>query len=292
MKRPSPWIAGLAALTLTPLRAPASAQEAQQSPTAALPKLLVLGMVHFANPGRDQLNISVEDVLEPDRQAELATLVERLAAYRPTRIAVEWDVSGQPALDEAYAAWRAGDHSSRAERSQVAFRLADRLGHERVYAVDWQRPPPGDEADYDFVTWARDNGRGAEFDAALAPLAADNDALQKDMPCLTVSGWLARVNDPAVQQRNARSYYPIARLGDTTANRGAAWVGGSWYARNLTIWTNLAALVRSPDERVLLVIGSGHRPLIEHFAQGSQSFERVDPLDWLPRDERHREACQ
>lgn len=285
--KPKSFRPGIAALSLLL----ASAAGAKDAPAPSPPQLMVLGMVHFANPGRDQINLKVEDVLDPDRQAELETLVAELARYRPTHIAVEWEASDQAGLDKAYADWRAGDHSSRAERSQVAFRLAEKLGLDRVDAIDWQRPPPGDEAAYDFVTWADAHGRGNEFQAALAPPAQDNATLQHDMPCLTVSGWLALVNDPAVQRRNALSYYPIARLGDSTANPGAAWVGGSWHMRNLTIWANLTALAKSPQDRILLLIGAGHRPLVEHFATDSGGFRVVDPLKWLPHDKRKGGGC-
>ncbi len=47
------------------------------APTATL---LVVASGHFANPGRDNVNIKVDDVLAPRRQAEIAELVKRLAA--------------------------------------------------------------------------------------------------------------------------------------------------------------------------------------------------------------------
>ena len=250
------------------------------------PQLMVLGAVHFGNPGRDQVNMEFDDVLSPGRQDELDRLVEALAQFRPTHVAVEWERARQPELDRAYAAWRAGNRSDRSELDQIAFRLAERLGLEQVDAVDWQRPPPGEEASYDFVTWAQAQGRRAEFDAALAPVQADSAALQQAMPCLTVAQWLARANDPNVQLRNARTYYPIARLGDADAAPGAVWVGGSWHARNLKIWANLADRARAPEDRILLLIGAGHRPFVERFAKESGTFTLVDPLVWLPRDRR------
>ena len=271
---------GLAAALLLPTVSIAEAKP------EARPELLVLGTMHFANPGLDQVNIKVEDVLTPARQAELERLAESLARFRPTHIAVEWDVAAQDTLDKAYAAWRAGERGNRDERRQIAFRLAEKLGHARVYAVDWQRPPPGDEALYDFPAWAREHGQSGELDAVFAQLKVDTDDLERRMPCLTVGQWLAHDNAPDVQRRNAQIYYPIARIGDAKAAPGATWVGGSWHMRNLRIWANIAALARKPDDRVLLVVGAGHRPLIEHFARDSGSFTVADPLKWLPREKR------
>lgn len=259
------------------------------APVSAQPQLLVLGTVHFANPGLDQINLKVEDVLAADRQAELERLATALARFRPTHIAVEWEASKQETLDAAYAAWRGGNRANRDERHQIAFRLAERLGLARIDAVDWQRPPPGDEANYDFPAWASAHGQSDSLSAVFAKLKVDTDRLQKAMPCWTVSQWLADANASGVQRRNAMSYYPIARIGDTLSAPGAAWVGGSWHMRNLKIWANLAALAARPDDRVLLVVGAGHRPLIEHFSRDSGSFRLLDPLKWLPKDKR---ACR
>ncbi len=272
------FVTTLGALCLSTGAAASSAEK--------LPELMVLGTVHFANPGLDRVNLKVEDVLTPDRQAELETLADALSRYRPSRIAVEWEATDQAGLDRVYAAWRAGERTNRNERQQIAFRLADKLGLDRVDAVDWQASPPGDEAAYDFIAWANARGRGSEVDAIFAPLQADTAALERDMPCLTVSQWLAHANAPDVQRANARSYYPIARLGDGTSAPGATWVGGGWHARNLKIWANLVTLGARPGEHILLVIGAGHRPLVEHFARESGSFSLVDPLKWLPRTPR------
>jgi hypothetical protein len=57
------------------------------------PALLIVGTPHFANPGRDIVNTRVDDVTTPEREREIEAIVERLAAFRPTRVAVEWPAS-------------------------------------------------------------------------------------------------------------------------------------------------------------------------------------------------------
>jgi hypothetical protein len=52
------------------------------------PALVVLGSAHFSNPGRDNVNYQVEDVLSDRRQREIEVVVKELAAFHPTRIAV------------------------------------------------------------------------------------------------------------------------------------------------------------------------------------------------------------
>lgn len=52
-------------------------------------QVMVLGAYPFANPGQDLANVKVDDMLAPQRQAELAKLADELAAWKPTKIMVE-----------------------------------------------------------------------------------------------------------------------------------------------------------------------------------------------------------
>ena len=40
-----------------------------------------------------------------------------------------------------------------------------------------------------------------------------------------------------------------------------------WYERNLKIYTNLTRIIESKDDRVLLIIGSGHANLLRRFIE-------------------------
>ena len=106
------------------------------------PALLVLGTAHFDNPGLDVVNTKVDDVLAPARQAQINEVVEQLASYRPTHIAVEWPIKKQAALDARYRDYREGKYQlGRGEEEQIGLKLAARLHLARVYAVDWNETP-------------------------------------------------------------------------------------------------------------------------------------------------------
>ncbi len=238
------------------------------------PALLVLGALHFGNPGRDMVNVEVDNVLADRRQAEIAHLVEELAAWRPTRVAVEWPEAAQAALDEAYAAYRAGDQAlSERETEQIGFRLAAELGHDRVYAVDWNEAAPGEEALYDWPAWAASNGQGARVAAIADPAGYD---YLVEFGEQSIGSWLRTMNEPERIAAAHRVYFDIAAMGDETAQPGANWVG-HWYARNLRIFDNLVDLATSPDDRVLVVYGHGHAYLLRSFAEESGAF-RLDEV--------------
>jgi hypothetical protein len=65
------------------------------------PELLVLGSGHFSNTGRDVINDKVDNVLTSRRQGEIAAVADQLAAFHPTRVAIEWPMKDQKALRRA-----------------------------------------------------------------------------------------------------------------------------------------------------------------------------------------------
>ena len=60
-----------------------------------------------------------------------------MAEFNPTRIAVEHSKSQQETIDAAYSKYLAYGSQSPDEIDQLAFRLAKKLGHKKVNAVDW-----------------------------------------------------------------------------------------------------------------------------------------------------------
>lgn len=265
----------LAAIALVLLAAgPAIAREQ--------PALLIVGTPHFGNPGRDIVNSRVTDVMTAERQREIGAIVEKLAAFHPTRVAVEWPTSAQAKLDQRYADYRAGRYTLSAnEADQIGLRLAARLGLPRVEAIDWNEMPPGTENDYDFVAWAEGHGRAAAWQERVRRQQAAADGLSQLMACTPVSSWLRRANTPKARLDMHRPYYEIAQIGDHTANPGAAWVG-SWYARNLRILGNLISLADRPQERIVAIYGAGHGYLLDQQARESGVFDVADTLAYLP----------
>lgn len=266
---------------LLSLSAATHAQEGQRA------SLLVIGAPHFANPGRDVANARVPDVLAPDRQREIEAIVERLAAYRPTRVAVEWPADEQARLDQRYADYRAGRRSLTAnEIDQLGMRLASRLNLSRVDAVDWNGDPPGGWDPYNYPAWAEANGRGAAHRAWVERLQTRVDADARLMACTPVSSWLRRVNTRSYREADQRVYFEIAEVGDPGGvNPGAAWVG-TWYTRNLRILNNLRRLAAGTEERILVIYGAGHGYLLDQQARESGAFEIVDSLEHLPSSPR------
>lgn len=272
----------LSALTLCALAQPVGAQIFPGDSTLVRdrtidqrPALMVLGAPHLANHNRDVQRTDIADVLTPAGQAEVEAVVARLAAWRPTRIAVEIKAGDQAELDKRYADFRVGRYAlSASEVDQFGLRLAALLGHDRVHAVDWNDMPPGAMEDYDWSAGAAQRGEEARMTAIRAPEWGQRmTALAASRP---MAEWLAVMNGTDFLTQSHRRYYDYALLG----HQGANWVG-AWHGRNLKIFANLVRVADAPGERVLVIYGVGHAPLLNRFASESGAFNVQSASDWL-----------
>lgn len=267
---------GLAALTFVFATAAGAADVRllRERTPSERPSLVVLGVSHFANPGRDAVNVTFDDVLVPKRQKEIAELVDRLAALKPTRVVVEYPAAKQAKLDERYRAYRAGTYAlTRNEIDQIGLRLAAKLGLDRVDAADWDGNFPGTDADYDFRVWANAHEQKERFDAIFDPAQAK--AEEALLARSTIGEFFCELNRPDRLASDNRLYFDIALLGGAEENPGAAWVGG-WHGRNLRIFANLVRIAAKPDDRVVAVFGAGHKFLLDQFADQSHAFKVGD----------------
>jgi len=266
-----------AAMAAEPVASPAQASLLRDRLPHERPWLMVIGTPHLANHGRDVVNLQVDDVMTPARQAEIEAIVAALARFAPTRIVVEHPVTGQAALDARYADYRAGRYAlGRSEVDQIGLRLAARLDLPRVDAADWNGMPPGDIASMDWDAYARRTGKDAMVAAIRDPRGAEGAVPTG----VALAEALARMNAPQALAERHRRYYDYAMLGDDVEAPGANWLA-NWHGRNLRIFARLVRLADDPRERVLVVYGAGHAPLLRQFAEQSGVFLVVDPVPYL-----------
>lgn len=246
-------------------------------------RLLVLGTFHFKDAGLDSYKPLHEvDILSAKRQQEVEDLLELLAAFAPTRIAVEMDRTRQQVLDERYTAYLAGEFELTSnEIYQLGFRLGERLGHERLYAVDAdgrQYEPRVDSADF-----AREHGQAWTLEHPWHERYTSLYRWEDEQKLhSSLRDFLLYLNSPERVRLGHGHYFAGGfRAATADAYPGADNLSGWWYNRNLRIFANVLQLAREPDDRLLLIIGAGHVPIIRHAAQASPDLEWVDPAEIL-----------
>jgi len=248
-----------------------------QAPAAAEPaQVLVLGTYHFANPGMDVAKTEISDVLSATKQAEIRAVVEAITRFRPTKIAVEQVPASAARLDSLYHAYRSGQHElSRNETEQLGFRLAAMLEHPRVYPIDHGGEFPfgammEDAKVHDpaFVVFANEE---------LARISAEANRQQMEN---TVGQILRQTNERKRLARDHGTYMRFARVGAGDTYVGAELVS-KWYERNIHIFSNLQRIA-NPGDRILVIIGSGHAPILRELITYDPEMVLVEVLEYLP----------
>lgn len=266
-------VVALLATVLAVWTAPRAAQHLDQ-PVFPRTKVLLLGTFHMANPGNDVFNVESDDMLVARRQAEIQAVVESLAAFQPTKVALESDF-GTERLADRYRSYLAGSlEPSRNEIVQIGYRLAGLLGHATVYPVD---------ADVDGIdprpAWAE----FPEIEAAKSRYA-QGFFERRNLRSSTVGEYLLWLNSPEYRT-GSHFFYTAFDMRMTTAgdDRSVIWLS-DWYKRNLLIVANLLKIA-NPDgsDRLFVMFGAGHSYLLTQFLSESPHFELVESRDYLPR---------
>jgi len=258
---------------------PALAQPAaagKPEPPAARAQVLVLGVYHMSNPGRDIFNTHADDVLAPKRQAEIAQLIEVLKRFQPTKIAVEAD-PGDERVPKSYAEYLAGRHElTRNEIEQIGFRLAKELGHKTVYPAD----ADGDFPFQRLLNYGKGSGRAKELDAILGEVGAMAKAGNDYLVSHSVIETLLYMNADERVAEDVGYYYREAHLSEPGDWAGADLVS-DWFRRNIRIYSNVAQLIDAPNERMLVIFGAGHLGWLRHDFASDPSFRLRKLADFV-----------
>lgn len=101
-------------------------------------EVLLFGVFHFANPGRDVVRVDQVDVSTPANQAYLDGLAQRLCEFRPTTILLEVDRARESDIRNQLDSYSAGKSELPGinEIYQIGFRVAKACGVEKIYGFD------------------------------------------------------------------------------------------------------------------------------------------------------------
>ncbi len=249
-------------------------------------QVMVLGVYHFANPGRDIHNAKADDVTTPQRQAELADVAARLLRFKPTRIALEADADAPASSDRSpagsltyakYRAFKPADLTKdRNERVQIGFRVARAAGLAEVHAIDADGDFPYDKVQAFADRSPAGKARFAALDQQVGATVREFTALQQTRAIAALLAWH---NEPARIRTMHGFYNALLAFGDATTQPGAE-LDAAWYLRNARIFAKLTQIAK-PGDRVIVVFGAGHAYWLRHFVETTPGFQLVEPGAYL-----------
>lgn len=238
-------------------------------------RVLLVGTVHLANPGLDRFNVRVDDVFAPARQAEIIDVVQRLAEFRPTHVAVE----ALPTSDvlERYAAFGDGRHElTRNEVEQIGFRVAQAAQAEIVPAdVAARFYEPGIEQ---LILEGPHRERWAAFERSGQQTV---DRIGSWFASHPIGEILYRLNAPDELRGTSAPYADLLRIASPESDAGPRMVA-NWYVRNVLIVGNILRSAPA-GARSLVLFGQGHIPVLKQLFEAIPDVEVDDPLTYLPR---------
>lgn len=248
-------------------------------------KIMTLGVFHFAYPNLDAVKTEGKDkisVLEEPYQSEIIAICEAISEYKPTIIAIEATPDNQFRIDSLYSLYKNEKFNlGKDEIYQLGFRIGKNLDIPVIFCVnDWGRHYENIEGLF------KDSIRMAAFEEYYmhSPDSIySNPGASKKVS--SIMNELRELNDPnrinerlSVYLLNPFKYEE--QPGDFT---GVDFETGRWFNRNLRIFRNIQRIPHSADDRILLIIGSEHLNLLNHFFDVSKEFDLVSPLPYLER---------
>ncbi len=246
-------------------------------------QIMILGCYHMANPGLDVVNLEVADVCTPEKQAELAEVNRLLAAFQPNKIALEIVADRPNFITSIYQNFSPEKLLTEAnEREQIGLRLAHHLEHSEVYGIDEQ----SETIDYfPFETvqnFAANNNQQHILEKSFAYLENLKTITEQQQKTATIRELLIAENtlEYGVEQMQ-NLYIPLLEIGNENTHPGAE-LNTMWYSRNAKIFAKLKQLAK-PNDKILVLFGSGHNYWLRHFVQLTPAFELIEANTYLTR---------
>lgn len=239
------------------------------------PKVMLLGTFHFEGSS-DIVQIKSGQLTSDKKQQEIADVVEKITKFKPTKVAVEIKKKYNDKLNKNYLDFLNDSFTlTLNEVHQLGFRISQNQQLKAIYAIDWMENVDN-RGIGDVFDWAKEN-QPSLFNAIMNQYI---NQLEPEISDLSISEALKLFNQDKQSKKEQEAYMQIARIGIDDEYIGIDWLRW-WYQRNLIIYKNIIDLIESEDERILLIIGAGHRYLINQFLTESGTVDIIDPNQYL-----------
>lgn len=248
-------------------------------------QVLLLGTFHFDYPNLDEhiTDSSLHvDVLSEKKQKEMTELVEVIKRFKPTRIYIE--STRQPVHDSLYKEYLQGRYKlGRNEIYQLAYRIGKELNLPKMYAVDASNFISENFKKYKWIDsmWNSkatvDAARDKYWNNLYNKLYSTGDSVEH---ALTMLENFLLMAQPSVLNRTQGNY--MTGGFNTSNNDGPDMIAMWWYSRNLRIFNNILKTQPGPNDRIMVLFGNAHIPILKQCFETSPEF-RVTELRSLLR---------
>ncbi len=250
---------------------------AQPIETSSSPSIAILGMFHFGETS-DLAAIDLKDLHSKKRQDEIKTIISQLEKYKPTKILVEYPMTYKDTLQKRYVHYLKGDYNlGDSETYQIGFRLAELLGHRKIYAMDYKLDLPFDDI-VTHLTATNEMDKMNEMIVSVKNLMQEESQLLETM---TLSSYLKRMNSGWFDGLANSLYLKEVLDMGSPDNEVGAKVSAVWYQRNMVMLKNITHYIEDPNERILVIVGSSHRAVLRDYIEDRTDLQFIEIADYL-----------
>lgn len=237
-------------------------------------QILIIGTFHFENPGLDIAKVKTFNVMTDKSQKELENITNKIKAFGPDKIFVEWSFDRQNKLDKFYA--KNTDsllHKDADEIVQLALRSAKKLGHKKLYGIDYN------ETNFPYDSLTKGMKEANQLDLLktnLETMAYYENSFNEKITKYSLTELLVDTNTKKSSTDNVSWYLATANRGGKTDNFVGAYLVSEWYRRNLYMYSLIQKLTESKDDKVMVLLGAGHTAMLREFIKYDPTFEIVE----------------
>lgn len=246
--------------------------------------ILLLGTFHFDNPGADLAKVKTFDVMTPKVQAELENITQKISAFHPDKIFVEWKWDKQKSLDALYAAYLGENYEQyvnttfpepasrnfyiKSEMVQLAFRAGKKAKLTKIYALDYSTPFP-----YDSVTKAMKAANQLSLIQRTQDAIKEMETSQnKKIATYSLTQLLLDCNTPTSLAANKGLYLEIFNRSGAPGNFIGPFLVSEWYRRNLYMYSIVQKTMTPQDGKAMVLVGAGHAAMMKEFIESDKLF--------------------
>nr|WP_199156296.1 DUF5694 domain-containing protein [Pedobacter sp. ASV2] len=267
-------------ITALSLYFPLKAQEQKE--------VLLIGTFHFSNPNVDAIKTDAFNVLGSKPQQELENITDKIKAFGPDKIFIEWEYDKQAELDSLYQLYINGTYNkyinskykgtnqyamyNEFEGFQLAFRAGKKAGLKNIYGIDYPFDLPFDSV-MTAMQAAKQTTLIKEIDSMFKAAGKVENLKRKTMG---LTDLILDKNTEESRRENAGFYLQMLNKAGAKNNFAGAYLVSEWYRRNLYMYSLIQKITQSTDKKIAILLGSGHIAMLKQFIDVEGKFKVVE----------------
>ena len=262
---------------------------AQNSPK----EVLLIGTFHFNNPGLDVVKVNTFNVMSDKSQAELEAMSNKIKAFNPDKIFVEWEHNEQRKLDTLYDLYVNNQYFDYVKKKfpkstfytqneivQLAFRTAKKANHTKVFAMDY----PNTDFPYDSVmtviSQAKQVALKKQIDDEMAEYTKKTN---NELATLSLTDNILRCNIDEDRKSDMGWYISCMNIAGKTDNFIGPFLVSEWYKRNIYMLSIIQKLTETTDKKIMILAGASHIAMMKEFLLLDKNYKIVELKDVLDK---------